>query len=812
MHNFVNTLNSLCTGLCHTAVIAGAGMAVRAAISATMRIVAQPDRSGGVGAAPDGEELMRGETRAGIGGWRAQIPWEFWLILALALTVRLVLLGRLPRDGWISDEGEYYSAAVWLAEGRGMAWYLHYLWTRVPFYPMLLAAHVRLFDSDLAAISISQSLLGVVNVALTYGIAWRMAAARQRLVAGVAAGLSAVYWPLVLYAQLLLTETVFLTLILGAVWLVSHVAPGRRGWLVLVLAGGLLGLATLTRSLAAGWVPLVAVWLWWHAGWSWRGAMRGLVLLAGCAALILPWSIVASRTYGGVVVLDTSGAFNLLLGAWTAHDGVRRDAPTRNFVLGLFDPAVRPAATCAPYPGPVPNQAARQAAMSAEAWCLIRDDPAAFVAKSGGELVDLFRINYTGAERLTGGFTTGRLPPWFVVATLVLDDMLYALVAVLAVPGWLVLARARRPLAWLVLAWLGYTIAVAPLLFAINRFRVPLMPFACILAAVTLVAPRAAWQQLRQRWGGALAGLLSLALLLVITTPDTYLRPAGQSSPSLLGPYPSSLAASTMALAARERFLVSQAFGDALVAGDLARARQLSAGPLTSELERLAPALLALHAGQPAAALAALPAADAIAARQDALASVVRGAALRQQGDLAAARAAFTPRFVDDANPVAWAWRALPALPTRAIDLGGNLDLGLIRGCHLGEGDPAAGGTFRWCDDGAQLRFADAGGAGRITLRADARGWAGYRAAPVPISVWLGGQLVGTFSVPLDAPVERSLPLPPTARGSTLVFTIRGPVLIPDARRYLSQQGEQVGQLHAMTLRLDWVALDGAQP
>ncbi len=755
---------------------------------------------------------MRGESRSGSGSWRARIPWEFWLILALALAVRLMLLGRLPRDGWISDEGEYYSAAVWLAEGRGIAWYLHYLWTRVPLYPMVLAAHVWLFDADLAAISISQSLLGVLNVALTYGIAWRTVASRQRLVAGVAAGLSAAYWPLIIYAQFLLSETLFLTLVLSAVWLVSHSVPGRRGWLALVFAGGLLGLATLTRSLAAGWVPLVAIWLWWHAGWSWRGAMRGLVLLASCGALILPWSIIASRAYGGVVVLDTSGAFNLLLGAWTAHDGVRRDAPTRDFVLGLFDPAVRPAATCAPYPGPLPNQAARQAAMSAEAWCLIRDDPTAFVAKSGGELVDLFRINYTGAERLTNGFTTGRLPPWFVVATFVFDDVLYALIAVLAIPGWLVLVRDRRPLAWLILAWLGYTIAVAPLLFAINRFRIPLMPFACMLAAVALVAPRVAWQHLRQRWSGVLAGLLSFALLLIITTPYAYLRPADPTLPSLLGPYPSSLTASTMALAARERFLASQAFDAALAAGDLVQAQQLAAEPLTNERERLAPALLALHAGQPAAALAALPDATTITARQDALASVVRGAALRQQGELAAARAAFTPRFVDDANPVAWAWRSLPATPTHTIDLGGNLDLGLIRGCHLGEGDPAAGGTFRWCDDGAQLRFAGAGGATRITLRADARGWAGYRQMPVPISVWLGERLVGTFSMPLDAPVERSLPLPPTAPGSTLVFTIRGPVLIPDARRYLSQQGEQVGQLHAMTLRLDWVMLDAGQP
>ena len=38
--------------------------------------------------------------------------------------------------------------------------------------------------------------------------------------------------------------------------------------------------------------------------------------------------------------------------------------------------------------------------------------------------------------------------------------------------------------------WLLYNIAVAPLLFAINRFRLPLLPFAFIFAAYALVKAR----------------------------------------------------------------------------------------------------------------------------------------------------------------------------------------------------------------------------------------------------------------------------------------------------------------------------------
>ena len=86
------------------------------------------------------------------------------------------------------------------------------------------------------------------------------------------------------------------------------------------------------------------------------------------------------------------------------------------------------------FPAPLPNsQAARQGAMTREALCLIAAKPAAFVAKSLAELVDLFQINYTGAERFTNGFTTGRLPIAYVVGLFLLDDTLYILILPLAI-------------------------------------------------------------------------------------------------------------------------------------------------------------------------------------------------------------------------------------------------------------------------------------------------------------------------------------------------------------------------------------------
>jgi hypothetical protein len=81
------------------------------------------------------------------------------VVLLVALALRLLLWGRVPRTGLISDEGEYLSAASWLAQGRSFSWYQSYLWTRAPIYPLFVAAHLRLFGDTLTPIYITQTIL-----------------------------------------------------------------------------------------------------------------------------------------------------------------------------------------------------------------------------------------------------------------------------------------------------------------------------------------------------------------------------------------------------------------------------------------------------------------------------------------------------------------------------------------------------------------------------------------------------------------------------------------------------------------------------
>jgi 4-amino-4-deoxy-L-arabinose transferase-like glycosyltransferase len=792
--------------------------------------------------------------------------WPLLAALAAGLALRLALWGHLPRAGLIGDEAEYLAAADWLAAGRGFAWHTQYLWTRAPLYPLFLAAHVALFGRELAPIFVTQTLLSLLNVALVYALARMLTAGLPGAARapGIAALLSAIYLPLAAYTQLLLSETLFISLLLGATAALGMQRAGHRrrglgGALWSGVAGVLLGLATLTRGLTIGFVPLAGLWAAWVAlkvepeGSGWKRALANVCTLTfACCIVLLPWSLYASRAYGGAIVVDTTGAYNLALGARTAYDRGRSDEPTRNFVLALLDPTlddgqrralleerrgadgevVRGAACLyaagdprlmAALERPVTSitQGERQRLLTAEALCLLRGAPGAFVSKSLAELVDLFKINYTGDERLSRGFALGRLPHWYVAALFVLDDTLYVLALPLALLGWASLRMQhaersvhdpsrsflRSALGVLIGLWLLYNLAAAPLLFAINRFRVPLMPFVFVLAGYALAALPSLGAVVRTRYGALCAGLAA-SLFLIAASPHAYLEPRAPGADSrwasYLGPYPSSLANSAIAWGARDGYLREQELAAALGAGDVAAARGALAAPgLPGYSAAVGAPLLDGLEGRPAEGLDRLA-----ASRDDVLedwqAAVVAGELFRRLGDLDAARRELNPELVDRENPVAWAWQWLypPRLPADRVELADDNDLGYLRGFYLGEYDPALGATVRWATGASALRFPGAGtGEPRSLCLTLAAAWPADLAPPT-VAISLDGESLGTVA-PGPELREACVPLPARPPGASYTIELRSPTFVPGALDLLSQQGPLVGQLRQLAFQLD---------
>jgi 4-amino-4-deoxy-L-arabinose transferase-like glycosyltransferase len=780
-----------------------------------------------------------------------RFDWHVAAILLVALGLRLLVWRILPYRSFVSDEAEYLAAATWLAQGRGFSFFLDWIWTRPPFYLLFLAAHVGVWGPEtLWPIRFSQALLSVLSVWLTMQLASHLAPdGVERRVALTAGWAMALTYSFASYAFLLLSETLFITLLLAAllaltIWgsenkeqrtknsaanalVTRHSSLATRylwshRWLI--VGGVLLGLAALTRALLAGVLPLFALWVGWQAGrvsgvryqvsgigheiartsrfsilnsqFSTLNSLGAAALLTlVVSAIILPWSVYNSRFYGGSILIDTTGGYNAMLGAQAARQ------------------EIAPAPECEPVNPPrceesiyntliaIPNHAERQQVANRTALEWIGQNPIGFVRKAGVELLDLLLVNYGGAERFTRGYTVGYVPAPHLLG-LLLDDTLYVLALPLAALG--LFRRQGRVGKGLIVAWLLFNLLTGPLFFAINRFRQPLLPFLFIYAACGFWQLRAGWAS-RPRWIVAYGTAAMLALLLL---PSYTYWPFSNDRRGVI--HDTLLGFRGLVDAGRcadvERLINAGRLDEAQALHDAEDARRLDNSgrktPRHTCLALLNARMLALR-GQPDQALALLQSMDQIPERY-----LMEGDIYRATGNLDRARGAFVAQRLEPANPTRWAWEHLRPPPTSRIDLGSGLDWGYIDGVYqrewpqdvTTEADIFARG-YRWTTPHARLRFVGAGTGSPQTLHLRLAGFRPAGFAPPTLRVQMNSE---TFETVVVSPSwqEIAILLPPTPRGEDVLVDLRSTTFVPGP-----DDLHQYKQLRLLGVQLDWAEL-----
>ena len=225
-------------------------------------------------------------------------PVAWLVVLALALRLADVAATSLHAT---NDPGDYVRHAVSIAHGHGMAPTLlpqgGPTAIRAPAFPYLLGGVFALFGDHPDAGRIACALLGALTVWLVGLIALQLWGRREQL---IATALAAVYPPLVLLSDTLLTEALALPLTLAMFLVLLR----RRGRWSAPAAGALLGLALLTRpALSVLAIPLVAGL--WRPPRAWLGPVVGL---AAAALVIAPWTIRnAVEFHAFVPISDVSG-------------------------------------------------------------------------------------------------------------------------------------------------------------------------------------------------------------------------------------------------------------------------------------------------------------------------------------------------------------------------------------------------------------------------------------------------------------------------------------------------------------------------
>ncbi len=235
-------------------------------------------------------------------------------VLLLALAARSVFVFSPPPGALFSDMREYHEKALAVL-GRGS--YGHA--DRPPLYPFFLAALYRVAGDGRRPLACAQAAMGALVALFSFGIARRLAGPR----AGAAAGLITACYPgLAVYAGLVMSENLFIFLLMAALRILARDRP--PGPAACAGAGALLGLACLTRSLLAAFLPLAAL-----AVWMGGGKRGGAALLAAAFCVIAPWTARNRLHYGCFVPIDTYGGYNFLFGNNPDADGRQEPAVIR---------------------------------------------------------------------------------------------------------------------------------------------------------------------------------------------------------------------------------------------------------------------------------------------------------------------------------------------------------------------------------------------------------------------------------------------------------------------------------------------------
>ncbi len=336
-----------------------------------------------------------------------------------------------------------------------------------PLYPVFLSLFALLPGFPVNALA-GQAILAAIGCLSVFYLGKEIHSDRAGL---VAATLCALWFPNIIAVWSTMQETLFIPLLLSG----FAVLLRARAFGGFALAGLLLGLAALTRSMPIYYVPVAALLLLWRHGPR-RGAILASGLALGFAAPTIPYSIALSRHLGGPTFIENHAGLRIA----TEHgaEGARPPGPIATAATLLRELAAAPGRTMGDW---------RTTALS-------------ILHVNGGRLLQI----YLGADTKIGATA------WKLAAH-VFSDLSLVMILALAPFGF---ALCRKPdqgaflAAWIVMCF-GLTVISG---FGGPRLRAPFEPHLMVGAAVALAS---GWR--RPRAGSLLAAaLISLALLTAV--------------------------------------------------------------------------------------------------------------------------------------------------------------------------------------------------------------------------------------------------------------------------------------------------------
>lgn len=427
-----------------------------------------------------------------------RVSTAVWVVLAIALALRLATVALTLKTPLTLDPLNFSNTAESIAQGHGYpasnrapgggpsAF-------RPPGYPVLLATVYAIADHAAPSLGrLAGAFLGTLSVALIGLIALRLWGKRVGL---LALGIAAIAPPLVIFSTSLISEALFVPLVLAAVVTALEARSGKRRYRWASATGILVGIASLTRTngllLLLPFALALAPARPWRRPRAWTPV--AVVILATCLT-IAPWTIRNWTVFHAFIPISDESGYTL---AGTYNQASRAD---RRF------PAVWNEAEHGASPEYArilrkatierSNELTYGNRLQAAAFADIKNDPA-YVLKAGfWNTVRMFNI---GELRYAVNNLANTGVP---LAPAVIEMVSSPLLLVLALGGAFSRRRRQAPKwLWLIPLCLFTTVFVTPFL----RFRAPIDPFLVMLVALLF----ADWYETLTLWAKLMTSLES---------------------------------------------------------------------------------------------------------------------------------------------------------------------------------------------------------------------------------------------------------------------------------------------------------------
>jgi 4-amino-4-deoxy-L-arabinose transferase-like glycosyltransferase len=405
------------------------------------------------------------------------------LLLALTLGLRLGYVAVTPDYTLVHDAKDYDFHARSIATGEGYGFSFDRPTAfRPPAYPFLLAGVYDVFgveradaDTRLPVARIAQAFVGTLAVALIGLLALQLWGRRESL---AALALGAVYLPLILIGGAVMSEPLFVVLMLAALAAAIQARRVRRAWPWVVLAGLLGGLSTLTRANGAI-LLLPLAWAVWtvRPRWSPRALAAPVALVLIAIVTVAPWTIRNQVELDAFVPVSTQLG-SALAGTYNSEAQHDRENPASWRHLSRVDEYAHLYDQVGSIPEPTLERELRHAALQ-----YIADHPGylgTVAFWTTRRLLDLGGIDWAEHTASTVSVEKGWADAGIVC---------FWVFGLLALAGAFT-ARARRT-PWFVWAVpvLMY-LSVVLLVVETPRYRSPIDPFIVLLAALALTGWR----------------------------------------------------------------------------------------------------------------------------------------------------------------------------------------------------------------------------------------------------------------------------------------------------------------------------------